>query len=119
MKADIGEGADEIEQHAEADRVGREQLAVAEMREHLPAGGEQSFRAHEFALMRQQESDRDRAGKGDRGERHEARAPADQVGEQAGDQPPAETAEARAGRIDAGGGGRFLRAAIRRRYRRR
>ena len=66
MKADEGERADEIEQHAEADRVGREQLAVAEMREHLPPGRQQSFRAHEFPLMRQQKCDRDRAGKGDR-----------------------------------------------------
>ena len=40
VKADESEGADEIEQHAEADRVSGEQLPVAEVRQHLPAGGE-------------------------------------------------------------------------------
>ncbi len=108
MKADVGERADEIEQHAEADRVGRDQLTVAEMREHLPPGGEQALRAHEFTLRRQQECDCAGAGKGDPGEREKSPAPADQVGEEAGHQPAAESAQARARTVDAGGRGRFL-----------
>ena len=110
MEADIGEGADEIEQHAEADRVGREQLAVAEMREHLPAGGEQPFRAHEFAS-------RAAAGTPPRS-RRQRRSPASAM--KPARQPirsarmpvisrPLKPPRLDARRVDAGGGGRFAR----------
>ena len=96
MKVHIGERGDEIEQHAEADRIGRHQPPVAQMPEHLQCGGGKAAGAVEIALPRQRHRDND--GGNEREQRYdlECRAPSDHVGQNAGDKAPTETADRRA-----------------------
>ena len=107
QEAHIGEQRDEIEQRAEADRVDREQARIAQVAEHLPRRGGEPFGAHEIALARQQRADHEAAGEGQRRERDEPVAPADRVGQQAGEEPPAEAAEAGRRHVEAGDAGRL------------
>ena len=86
MKADVGEGADEVEQHAEADGVGRQQPGIAQMRQHLPARSGEIAGAHEALLRFEQQGHDDKTDHGQAGEREEAAAPADIVGEHAGNE---------------------------------
>src|SRR5215510_10515669 len=101
MEAHIGEHRDEVEQNAEADRVGRNELRIAQMLQHLPSGGGEAVRADE-AFFPQQQRKRDGAQERQGGEREERTAPADEIAEQPGEESAAESAEAGARDIDAG-----------------
>src|SRR5262245_65095023 len=102
MEAHIGEHRDEVEQNAEADRVGRNELRIAQMLQHLPSGGGEAVRADEAFFPRQQQRKRDGAQERQGGEREERTAPADEIAEQPGEESAAEAAEAGARDIDAG-----------------
>ena len=95
-KADESEGGEKVEQHAEADRVGRDQLRVFEMPHHLLQRGAESVGAYELLFARQQERYRGSAGERHRREHHHPAAPADDVGEYPGDETASKAAEARA-----------------------
>ena len=102
MEAHIGEDRDEIEQHAEADRVDRDQLRVPDVAQHLPARRDEPFGAPEAPLARQRHHHDDRADQRNRSQHQECRPPADRLGQHAGDEAAAEAADAGAGDIDAG-----------------
>ena len=105
MEADIGEGGDEIEQDAEADRIGRDELRVAKCRSICSAEAASPSERTKFFSRGSVAAMTTRAGERDRGEDDEAVAPAGEVGDDAGDQAPDEAAEARARDIDAGDAG--------------
>jgi len=52
VEADIGERGDEVEQHAEADRVGRDQPRIAQVPQHLAERHREAFGAHEAPFGR-------------------------------------------------------------------
>ena len=97
MKADIGERGDEVEQHAEADGIDRQQARVAQMREHLPYRTQKSARPYEAPLARQRQRDDQAAGERQQSHRCKGGAPADQVGDHASEEPAAEAADTRSG----------------------
>jgi hypothetical protein len=94
MEAHIGEHRDEVEQHAEADRVGRNELRISQVLQHLPPRGGKPLRADEAFFPRQQQRERDGAHERQGGEREERAAPADEIAEQPGQETAAEPAEA-------------------------
>ncbi len=63
MEVHIGEDRNEVEQHAKADGISRDELRIAQMPEHLPDRGAEPFGAHEGAFARQQGCDHDGADK--------------------------------------------------------
>ena len=73
------------------------------MPDHLPGRRGEALGSHEVFLARQDRGGRQTAGERDGGHDHETAAPADEIGERAGDKAPAETAEARCRHVGAGG----------------
>ena len=82
MEAHIGEHGDEVEQDPEADGIGRQELRVLQVPQHLPHRGTEPLRTHEAGFLGQQQCHDDRAGQRQAGERQEAPAPADEIVQQ-------------------------------------
>ena len=74
MEAHISEGGDEIEQHAEADGVGREKPPIAQMPATYDQRIDQALGANEVPFARQHQRHDDRGHERDRGD--EAESPA-------------------------------------------
>jgi hypothetical protein len=105
MEAHIGEDRNEVEQHAEANGVGRKQLRIRQMSQHLPGRGAKPLRANEALFRRQQQREQDGADQRQPRERQEGATPADEIAQHAGNEAAAEAAEARSRDVDAGDAG--------------